>query len=172
MLQSWNKFCHTGGIIEFDVKFPGKHDIGGLWPAVWLLGNLGRATYLASTNLLWPWSYHQCDRKLQKAQEISGCDITSHFSLKPGMGRGATEIDIIEVMAGPDSALPIVKNNVHRPYTSMTLQVNNLMSGSLALSSLEVFFNTNCFGLTSSGGTWHTRGEASAPGGHASRVGI
>ena len=23
MLQSWNKFCFTGGIIEVDVQFPG-----------------------------------------------------------------------------------------------------------------------------------------------------
>lgn len=123
MLQSWNKFCHTGGIIEFDVQFPGRHDIGGLWPAVWLMGNLGRATFLSSTNLVWPWSYPECSRDLQRAQEISGCDITSHFSLKPGVGRGATEIDIIEVMPGPSGKLPIVKNNVQRPYTSMTLQV-------------------------------------------------
>ena len=77
MLQSWNKFCFTGGIIEVDVQFPGtsscykqgcwlfsisacciailsgRYDVGGLWPAVWMLGNLGRATYEASTNLLW-----------------------------------------------------------------------------------------------------------------------
>ena len=31
------------------------------------------------------------------AQEISGCDVTSHYSLSPGVGRGATEIDIVEV---------------------------------------------------------------------------
>ena len=29
MLQSWNKFCYTGGILEVDVQFPGRHDIGG-----------------------------------------------------------------------------------------------------------------------------------------------
>jgi hypothetical protein len=123
MIQSWDKFCYTGGILEVDVQFPGRHDVGGLWPAVWLMGNLGRATYEASTNLLWPWSYDECNRDLQRAQEISGCDITSHFELKPGQGRGATEMDIIEVMPGPAGKLPIVKNNVQRPYTSMTLQV-------------------------------------------------
>ena len=37
--------------------------------------------------------------------------------------RGATEIDVIEVMPGPPGKLPIVKNNVQRPYTSMSLQV-------------------------------------------------
>jgi beta-glucanase (GH16 family) len=123
MLQSWNKFCYTGGILEIDLQFPGRSDIGGLWPAVWLLGNLGRATFEASTNLMWPWSYEKCDRRQQKAQEISGCDITQHFSLNPKQGRGATEIDIIEVMPGPSTPLPIVNNNVTRPYSSMTLQL-------------------------------------------------
>ena len=33
MLQSWNKFCFTGGIIEFSAKLPGSPRIGGLWPA-------------------------------------------------------------------------------------------------------------------------------------------
>ena len=95
----------------------------GLWPAVWLLGNLGRATYEESTNLMWPWSYDKCNRDLQRAQEISGCASTSHYSLQPGEGRGATEIDVIEIMPGPPGKLPIVKNNVGRPYTSMTLQL-------------------------------------------------
>lgn len=124
MLQSWNKFCFTGGVLEVSVRLPGRSDVGGLWPAVWLLGNLGRATYEASTNLMWPWSYEACDRSLQHAQEISGCSVTSHFNLVPGKGRGATEIDLIEVMAGPSTPLPIVKNFVKRPYNSMTLQVS------------------------------------------------
>jgi beta-glucan synthesis-associated protein KRE6 len=123
MLQTWNKFCFTGGILEVRVQFPGKSNIGGLWPAVWLLGNLGRATFEASTNLIWPWSYNQCDRQLQRAQEISACDITSHYGLNPQQGRGSTEIDIIEVMPGPSDKLPIVQHNVRRPYCSMTLQV-------------------------------------------------
>lgn len=49
MLASWNKFCFTGGIVEFSVKLPGNANGGGLWPAVWLMGNLGRAAYEEST---------------------------------------------------------------------------------------------------------------------------
>ena len=30
MLQSWNKFCYTGGILEIDIQFPGRHDVGGI----------------------------------------------------------------------------------------------------------------------------------------------
>ena len=33
MLQSWNKFCFTGGIVEFSAKLPGDAKTGGLWPA-------------------------------------------------------------------------------------------------------------------------------------------
>jgi beta-glucan synthesis-associated protein KRE6 len=33
MLQSWNKFCFVGGIIEMSAKLPGDPHTGGLWPA-------------------------------------------------------------------------------------------------------------------------------------------
>ena len=42
MVQSWNKMCFTGGIVEVDFIMPGDPFIGGLWPAIWILGNLGR----------------------------------------------------------------------------------------------------------------------------------
>lgn len=49
-LSSWNKFCFTGGYIEFALKLPGDFDTYGLWPAIWLLGNLGKAGYVNSTS--------------------------------------------------------------------------------------------------------------------------
>jgi beta-glucanase (GH16 family) len=118
MVQGWNKFCFTGGILEIRMKLPGSPTAGGLWPAAWLLGNLGRATYEASTNKMWPWSYDKCDRKLQQAQEISACGVTDHYDFNPQQGRGATEIDLMEAMPGDPAPLPIVKNNLHRPYVS------------------------------------------------------
>ena len=123
MLQGWNKFCFTGGILEVDAQLPGHPHIGGLWPAIWLLGNLGRATYEESTNLMWPWSYDKCDRSLQRAQLLSGCAVTEHFDMHPGQGRGATEIDIMEVMPGQRGVLPIARGTIERPYGAMTLQV-------------------------------------------------
>jgi Beta-glucan synthesis-associated protein SKN1/KRE6/Sbg1 len=33
MIQSWNKFCFIGGIIEISAKLPGDPTVGGLWPA-------------------------------------------------------------------------------------------------------------------------------------------
>lgn len=61
MLQSWNKFCFTGGLLIASIQLPGKHDVGGLWPAFWIMGNLGRAGYGASLEGTWPYSYDQCD---------------------------------------------------------------------------------------------------------------
>ena len=48
MMSTWNKFCFTGGLIEASVRLPGVNDIMGLWPAVWSMGNLGRAGYGAT----------------------------------------------------------------------------------------------------------------------------
>ncbi|RYY82488.1 hypothetical protein EON63_13225 [archaeon] len=33
-------------MVEVRAKLPGQYDIAGLWPAIWLLGNLARATYV------------------------------------------------------------------------------------------------------------------------------
>jgi beta-glucanase (GH16 family) len=124
MMQSWEKFCFTGGIVEVDVILPGDPFIGGLWPAIWMLGNLGRATYEASTNNIWPWSFDTCDRKLQPAQTISACNSQNHFGMHPYQGRGATEIDLIEVMSGDSGGpLPSTDPPIELPYADMTLQV-------------------------------------------------
>ena len=127
MVQSWNKFCFTGGIVEVDVIFPGDPFVGGLWPAVWLLGNLGRATYEPSTNNIWPWSYDKCTRELQDAQTISACNRENHFGMLPNRGRGATEIDIVEVMTGDSSGpLPSTRPPITLPYADLTLQVRGV----------------------------------------------
>ncbi|RXW14474.1 hypothetical protein EST38_g11385 [Candolleomyces aberdarensis] len=48
MISTWNKFCFTGGLLEVSVTLPGANNVMGLWPAVWSMGNLGRAGYGAS----------------------------------------------------------------------------------------------------------------------------
>ena len=85
MLQSWNKFCFTGGIVEFRAKLPQG---GGYWPALWTFGNLGRAVFQKSNTGLWPWSYDQCDADLvlpptDPPQRISACDY--HDLAKEGL---------------------------------------------------------------------------------------
>ncbi|KAH7925021.1 glycoside hydrolase family 16 protein [Leucogyrophana mollusca] len=61
MVQTWNKFCFTGGLIEAAVTLPGSNNVHGLWPAIWTMGNLGRAGYGASLEGMWPYSYDSCD---------------------------------------------------------------------------------------------------------------
>ncbi|KAF8650085.1 hypothetical protein AX16_005411 [Volvariella volvacea WC 439] len=61
MIQSWNKFCFTGGYIEASVMLPGSPEIPGLWPAVWTMGNLGRAGFGGSNDGTWPFTYDSCD---------------------------------------------------------------------------------------------------------------
>ncbi|KIM41990.1 glycoside hydrolase family 16 protein [Hebeloma cylindrosporum] len=58
---SRNKFCFTGGIVEAAVTLPGSNKVSGLWPAVWAMGNLGRAGFGGSLDGLWPYSYDSCD---------------------------------------------------------------------------------------------------------------
>ena len=49
MLQGWNKFCFTEGVVGVKVKLPGRAAQPGLWPAAWIFGNLGRATFQETT---------------------------------------------------------------------------------------------------------------------------
>ena len=50
MMSTWNKFCFTGGLVEARVMLPGYSNVRGLWPAIWAMGNLGRAGYGATTD--------------------------------------------------------------------------------------------------------------------------
>lgn len=150
MVQSWNKFCITGGIIEFSAKLPGDPSTGGLWPAcecinlvsclcvdvaasysircrdtVWLLGNLARATYVGSSDYVWPFSYDICDEENRQSQEVSACSRVGHYGMEIGRGRGAPEIDVIESMQG-DRKEKLPHTNVRRPYQSSSLQVGPL----------------------------------------------
>ncbi|PWN38554.1 SKN1-domain-containing protein [Meira miltonrushii] len=61
-VTSWNKFCFTGGYLEASIILPGDPTVSGWWPAVWTMGNLGRANYAATTEGTWPYSYNSCDR--------------------------------------------------------------------------------------------------------------
>ena len=88
MVNGWNKFCFTGGIVEISAKLPGKHNAGGLWPAMWLLGNMARATYVGSSNNVWPWSYNTCSKAKQSEQKFSACNRVNHFDLHAFQGRG------------------------------------------------------------------------------------
>uniref|UniRef100_A0A7S4JAL0 GH16 domain-containing protein n=1 Tax=Odontella aurita TaxID=265563 RepID=A0A7S4JAL0_9STRA len=125
MLQSWNKFCFTGGVVEAEVVLPGRGEVGGLWPAFWLLGNLARHTYVGSAEQIWPWSVTECTQKSRDSQAISGCDRAAHWDLRPGTGRGSPEIDIFEVQSGNIKAHEGVfkYTYVGQPFMSASYQV-------------------------------------------------
>ncbi|GLD99614.1 hypothetical protein PINS_up008340 [Pythium insidiosum] len=118
MVQSWNKFCFQGGMLEVRAQLPGavssksgnpdlpKGPRGKTkaieyyptWPGIWMMGNLGRAIFSASTNRMWPFSYSKCEPDVfdPKNQRISACDDNPGFGLNPNQGRGAPEIDLLE----------------------------------------------------------------------------
>lgn len=121
MLQGWNKFCMTGGIVEISAKLPGKPRTGGLWPALWLLGNLARASYVGSSNWVWPYSYDKCNQEVRFNQELNACRKDGNYGLTPNVGRGAPEIDILEAMMGEAGPLP--NTPIERPYFSSSLQI-------------------------------------------------
>ncbi|KAG5635272.1 hypothetical protein H0H81_011875 [Sphagnurus paluster] len=94
MMSTWNKFCFTGGYLEASVQLPGANNVVGLWPAVWTMGNLGRAGYGATLEGLWPYTYDACDVGTAPNQTINGLPLIAttsgekeafyHLSYLPG----------------------------------------------------------------------------------------
>lgn len=95
MMSTWNKFCFTGGLIEASVMLPGVNNVVGLWPAIWTMGNLGRAGYGASLEGMvsrcshtvftpssrhcfqWPYTYDSCDVGTVANQSINGLPVAA-----------------------------------------------------------------------------------------------
>lgn len=126
MVQSWNKLCFSGGLIEAAITMPGQtgpSDGGVLfWAGFWLQANLVRPGYRASSDGLWPYTYNSCDLGTLKNQTFKGepASNPAGFSFMPGQrlsactcpgedhpgprlsdgsfaGRGGPEIDIFEL---------------------------------------------------------------------------
>ncbi|EME48613.1 glycoside hydrolase family 16 protein [Dothistroma septosporum NZE10] len=109
MLQSWNKLCFKGGYLEASISLPGRGDTVGFWPGFWAMGNLGRPGYAATTDGMWPYSYHDtCDPGITPNQSdpdglnllpgmrLPACTCTGGDHPSPGNSRSAPEIDAIE----------------------------------------------------------------------------
>jgi hypothetical protein len=122
MIQTWNKFCFAGGVLEMSIMLPGDSNSGGLWPAFWLMGNLARATFEDTTTYVWPWSYDKCGDidHLADKQKINACDKNPGYGFNPRQGRGAPEIDIFEVMPGHE----MPKEGDVKAFLSSSLQVS------------------------------------------------
>lgn len=156
MLQSWNKFCFQGGMLEVRLQLPGvtnssvNPDMGKgdnvraetnkyypTWPGVWLMGNLGRAIFSASTYRMWPFSYSECNEDAFnsiKNQRISACNATPGSGLNPYQGRGAPEIDLLE--GGGVAISSSIQIGPGMPPDFRRIKVN---------VSLEPDYNSACF---------------------------
>ncbi|KAF2131119.1 glycoside hydrolase family 16 protein [Dothidotthia symphoricarpi CBS 119687] len=109
MIQSWNKLCYKGGHLEASISLPGKGNVSGFWPGFWTMGNLARPGYLASTDGLWPYSYHdECDVGITPNQssydglsflpgmKLPSCTCKGEDHPNSGKSRSAPEIDALE----------------------------------------------------------------------------
>jgi beta-glucanase (GH16 family) len=114
MVQSWNKLCFKGGRLEASLSLPGDGHIEGFWPGFWAMGNLARPGYAATTDGLWPYSYHDgCDAGITPNQSspdginflpgmrLPGCTCPGSDHPNPGRARSAPEIDVIEGSTQP-----------------------------------------------------------------------
>ncbi|EPS28235.1 putative cell-wall beta-1,6-glucan active enzyme [Penicillium oxalicum 114-2] len=114
MVQSWNKLCFKGGRLEASLSLPGDGHIQGFWPGFWAMGNLGRAGHAATTDGMWPYSYHDgCDAGITPNQSsldginflpgmrLPGCACPGTDHPTPGRARSAPEIDVIEGSTAP-----------------------------------------------------------------------
>ncbi|TFK44700.1 glycoside hydrolase family 16 protein [Crucibulum laeve] len=86
LISTWNKFCFTGGYIETSVSLPGANNILGLWPAIWTMGNLGRAGYGASLEGVWPYTYDSCDVGTLANQTLQGLPLAATMNGDEGNG--------------------------------------------------------------------------------------
>ncbi|PCH33737.1 glycoside hydrolase family 16 protein [Wolfiporia cocos MD-104 SS10] len=86
MMTTWNKFCFTGGLVEVNVQLPGSNNVVGLWPAIWTMGNLGRAGYGASLEGMWPYTYDACDVGTAPNQTKNGLPVAATENGDPDNG--------------------------------------------------------------------------------------
>lgn len=86
MMSTWNKFCFTGGLVLASVTLPGSPNVSGLWPAVWSMGNLGRAGYGASLEGMWPYTYDACDVGTVANQTVNGLPSAATVNGDPANG--------------------------------------------------------------------------------------
>jgi beta-glucanase (GH16 family) len=86
MISTWNKFCFTGGAILTSVILPGANNVLGLWPAIWTMGNLGRAGFGASLEGMWPYTYDSCDVGTLPNQTFNGQPVLATIDGDRGAG--------------------------------------------------------------------------------------
>ncbi|CAG8504755.1 9443_t:CDS:2, partial [Dentiscutata heterogama] len=110
-------------------SLPGDGKTQGFWPAVWTLGNLGRAGFGATTDGVWPYSYDECDVGITpnqsdtsgtfsyvQGQRLNKCTCPGQDHPSPGKGRGAPEIDVLEATIDDDGQNHISQSAQFAPF--------------------------------------------------------
>lgn len=177
MLQSWNKLCFSqSAYIEVSVSLPGNNQVGGFWPGVWTMGNLGRPGYGASTDGTWPYSYDSCDiGTLPNQTNTAGtgptaalttganggtlsylpgqrwsactCQGEDHPGPNTGVGRGVPEIDILEAQVNIADAVGVVSQSAQfAPYDDY-YQFNNASTAVTQYNTAITGYNSYLGGL-------------------------
>ncbi|KAF7304956.1 Glycoside hydrolase family 16 protein [Mycena kentingensis (nom. inval.)] len=169
MLQSWNKVCFTNGYVEVSISLPGAPNQPGFWPGAWMMGNLGRAGYGATTEGMWPYSYDSCDLgtfpnqtthdnqpsavhedslSYLPGQRLSACTCpgSDHPGPKVSNGRGVPEIDILEAQVEISGEAPYFRGEVSQsfqvaPYSFKHQYNNNSDATPIVDSSMSKFNN-------------------------------
>ncbi|KAJ7129426.1 glycoside hydrolase family 16 protein [Mycena epipterygia] len=80
LLSTWNKFCFTGGLLVAAISLPDTNNVQGMWPAVWAMGNLGRAGFGASLDGMWPYTYDSCDVGTAPNQTLNSLPLAATTS--------------------------------------------------------------------------------------------
>ena len=119
MLTSWNKVCFQGGYFEVSTILPGGPSTAGYWPAAWLMGNLGRPGYLATTDGMWPYVYGGCDVGILENQTYpdgTGPHAALHANSMMGKNKQISKLPGMRASACtcPGEDHPGPRNNVAR----------------------------------------------------------
>ncbi|OQR86825.1 beta-glucan synthesis-associated protein [Achlya hypogyna] len=120
------------------------------WPGLWMMGNLGRALFAASTNKMWPWTYNECTKLSQENQRISACEGKPGYGLHPHMGRGAPEIDILEgggtAISSSVQIAPGMPDDYRlvKPVLALEATTNVDAQGRHGVGNLYCFYNKQC----------------------------
>ncbi|ODN76413.1 glucosidase [Cryptococcus wingfieldii CBS 7118] len=178
MVQSWNKLCfNKNAFIEVSASFPGNTSLGGFWPGIWTMGNLGRPGYGATTDGTWPYSYDTCDigtlpnqtwvngtgpaatlntgsnsgpLSFLPGQRISACTCEGedHPGPSSNVGRSAPEIDIIEAQIILDEARGEVSQSLQIAPFDDHYQWNNASDNFRMYDTDLSYWNTYLGGTT------------------------
>ncbi|KAJ3517199.1 hypothetical protein NLJ89_g646 [Agrocybe chaxingu] len=157
LLSTWNKFCFTGGYIETSVQLPGASHVAGFWPAIWAMGNLGRAGYGASLEGLPIAATINGDASkggvlsYLPGQRLSRCTCSgeSHPGPKHSdgtfVGRSAPEIDIFEAQSSGSGVGEVSQSAQWAPFDAGYLwnsTAENMIIVDLTISKLNTYIGS------------------------------